>query len=87
VRERYPDAVDDLLGGPDHYLVDATNPPGDPKTLVDRTVNYLWQFRDVCDASRNLPPERTFANILDTAVPGAGAGDRWRKLYQAAESA
>lgn len=37
IRKRYPNAVAALLAGPDHYLVRATAPPGDPKTLVERT--------------------------------------------------
>jgi hypothetical protein len=80
VRRRYPHSVEKLLAGPDHYLVDATEPPGHPQTLVERTVVYLWRFRGACEDPSNLPPDRTFADILDNQVPGGGAGERWRRL-------
>jgi hypothetical protein len=82
LRERYPHAVDELLAGSDHYLADATKSPGDPKTLVARTVDYLWQFREVCDDPSNLESDLTFAGSLDNRVPGAGAADRWRRFQE-----
>jgi hypothetical protein len=83
VRQRYPEAVDELLAGSDHYLVDATAPPTNPRTLVERTVEYLWQFQEICDDPSNLQPDRTFADILDNHVPGGSAGDLWRRLQEA----
>jgi hypothetical protein len=83
VCKRYPAAVDALRAGFDHYLADATTGPGDPTTLVERTVDYLWQFGDICNDPTNLPSDGTFADILDNRVPDGGAGKRWRGLQEA----
>lgn len=80
VRSRHPQAVAGLLAGPDKYLVVPTGQPGDATTLVERTVDFLWQFREVCDDPKRLPEGRTFADILDNRVPGGKAGSRWREL-------
>lgn len=79
VRERYAGSVSALMAGPDHYLVDATAPPGDPSTLIRRTVDFLWQFRDICDDPARLPDGRGFADILESNAPGFGAGALWRE--------
>ena len=85
IRKRYPNAVGPLLLGPDRYLVATTEAPGDPKTLVERTVDFLWQFRDVCNDPQNLQQGRTFADILDNRIPGGNAGARWRQLMKPGE--
>ena len=72
---------------PDRYLVASTGPPGDATTLVERTVDFLWQFRDVCNDPKRLPEGRTFADILDNRVPGGNAGSRWRELEGRAPTA
>lgn len=82
LRQRHPSAAEQLAAGPDHYLIDQTANPGNPHTLVERTILFLWQMRDVCDDPANLPAGSTFADILDNRVPDAGAGDRWRSLQQ-----
>jgi hypothetical protein len=60
-----------------------TTPPGNPATVIDRTVDFLWQYRDVCDDPKRLPSGRTFAEILDNRIPGGTAGARWRELKAA----
>jgi hypothetical protein len=80
VRARYPEAVPELLGGPDKYLVEQSSPPADPETLLDRTIEYLWQFRETCNEPARLPAGKTFCVILDSRLPDTCAGDRWREL-------
>lgn len=84
LRARYPGAIAALLAGPDRYLAEATAPPGATATLVERAVDFLWQYRAVCDDPKRLPAGRTFADILDSHVPGGAAGVRWRALTASA---
>jgi hypothetical protein len=79
IRERYPAAVEELAQGPDSLLVNGGK-IGNPTTLIDRSVDYLWQFRELVEGHGDLAPGRTFADLLDNQAPGTGAGDRWRAL-------
>jgi hypothetical protein len=81
LRRRYPDAVPALLTGADKYLAQATEPPGEPEQLVRRTVDFLWQFADVCDDPASLTKGTTFAEVLDDWLPGSG--EHWRALQSA----
>jgi len=70
-------AVATLLAGPDTFLVRSELPPGDPKTLVARTVAYLYSLRDAC-LKQEARQTVTFDLLIDGMVPGAGA--LWREL-------
>ncbi|MCU1278915.1 MAG: hypothetical protein JWM53_2461 [bacterium] len=82
IHERCPQAVAALAEGPDSLLVARDN-IGDPRTLIDRTVDYLWQFSELVEGHEDLAPGRSFADLLYNRAPGTGAGDRWRSLLAA----
>ena len=78
LRRRHPNAIAALAEGDDHFLVDGLDPPGDPQTLVERTVVFLHQFADLCNGMEVDSEETTFADILDRWL--LGSGDVWRRL-------
>lgn len=77
LRRRYPAAIPGLLDGGDRYLAYVAETPGHPDTLIQRTVDFLWQFANICNDPLRLPLGSTFAAVLDGRA--SGSGDLWRE--------
>lgn len=78
VRHRYPDGADVLAKGDNGYLVEAMTSPGDPTKLTERTIEWLWQFRQILENHLDHPQGQSFADVLDRYT--VEAGNHWRYL-------
>jgi hypothetical protein len=74
-------AVVDLLDSPDTFLVRSQLDPGDPQTLVARTVTFLYSLHEATLAQATID-EMPVDALLDAFVVGAGA--LWRALDKTA---
>jgi hypothetical protein len=78
--EHFPSAVDDILGSSDAVLARSLVPPGDPRTLLPRTVCFIYLFAEIVEERSRAVNGITFDRRLDTV--SKEAGDLWRLLVQ-----